>query len=92
MDLQSKKLQFILEILSVSDKTIIDKLESVLKKELQNLDAVLKDKLSSMTIKTNKYIIEGKVFRREEAEKRSMNCLVYEGRYTKQSKAAIPTF
>lgn len=69
MDLEAKKLNFIQEILAINNEKIIDKLELLLKKE-QGLDPVLKEKLTSRTIKSNKNIEEGKVFTREEAEEK----------------------
>ncbi|MCK5104082.1 MAG: hypothetical protein KAQ62_19145 [Cyclobacteriaceae bacterium] len=68
MDLQTKKLNFIREILAVSNEEIIDEMESILKKERQNLDPILKKKLTSRALKANENIREGKVYSRKEAE------------------------
>ena len=68
MDLQTKKLNFILEILAVCNEKIIDEMESILKKERQNLDPILKKKLTSRALKANENIREGKVYSRKEAE------------------------
>ncbi len=68
MDIQTRKLNFIQEILAVNNEKIFDKLESILKKEQQNLDPVLKEKLTSRAMKANKNIREGKVYSRKEAE------------------------
>lgn len=68
MDLQTKKLNFIQEILAVSNGEIIDEMESILKKERQNLDPILKKKLTSRALKANENIREGKVYSRKEAE------------------------
>ncbi|MCK5703679.1 MAG: hypothetical protein KAI29_21125 [Cyclobacteriaceae bacterium] len=68
MDLQTKKLNFIREILAVSNEKIIDEMESILKKERQNLDPILKKKLTSRALKANENIREGKVYSRKEAE------------------------
>ena len=68
MDIQTRKLNFIQEILAVNNEKIIDKLESILKKEQQNLDPTLKEKLTSRALKANKNISEGKVYSRKEAE------------------------
>ena len=68
MDLQTKKLNFIREILAVSNEKIIDEMETILKKERQNLDPVLKKKLTSRALKANENIREGKVYSRKEAE------------------------
>ncbi len=70
MDIQTKKLQVIQEILSVRDEKIIDKLECILKEEQQNSDKILKEKLSFRAIEANKNITEGKVYGREDAEKK----------------------
>lgn len=68
MDIQTKKLNFIQEVLALSNEKIIDKLESLLKKEQQNLDPVLKEKLTSRALKANENIMEGKVYNRKTAE------------------------
>lgn len=68
MDLQTRKLNFIEEILAISNETIIDKLESVLKKEQKGLDPVLEEKLISRALKANDDIDSGRVQGREEAE------------------------
>lgn len=68
MDIQTRKLNFIQEILALNNEKIIDKLESILKKEQQNLDPVLKEKLTSRALKANENIREGKVYNRKEAE------------------------
>ncbi len=47
MDIQSRKLNFIREILAVSNEKILGKFESLLKQEQQDLDPVLKKKLTS---------------------------------------------
>jgi CHASE3 domain sensor protein len=69
MDLQTRKLHFIEEILSISNDKIIERLESVLKEEQQKLDPVLKEKLTSRALKANEDIKAGRVYSREEAEK-----------------------
>ena len=68
MDIQTKKLHFIQEVLALSNEKIIDKLESLLKKEQQNLDPVLKEKLTSRALKANENIKEGKGYDRKAAE------------------------
>jgi hypothetical protein len=68
MDLQTRKLHFIEDILAISNEKIIEKLESVLKKEQQELDPVLKEKLTSRALKANEDIRSGRVYSREEAE------------------------
>lgn len=68
MDIQTRKLNFIQEILAVSNEKVISKLESLLKKEQQKLDPKLKEKLTSRAFKANKNIKEGKVYSRKEAE------------------------
>ncbi len=68
MDIQTRKLNFIQEILEVNSERIIDKLESTLKNEQQKLDPILKEKLTSRALKSNENIREGKVFSRKEAE------------------------
>lgn len=70
MDIQTRKLNFIQEILAVNNEKIFDKLESILKKEQQNLDPVLKEKLTSRALKANENIREGKVYSRKEAEEK----------------------
>lgn len=70
MDLQTRKLHFIEEILAISDEKVIEKLESVLKKEQQELDPVLKEKLTSRALKAEQDIKEGRVMNREEMEKK----------------------
>jgi len=52
----------------LSNENIIDKLESLLKDEQENLDPILKEKLTSRALKANENIKEGKVYSREEAE------------------------
>jgi len=68
MDLQTRKLYFIEEILSISNEKIIEKLESVLKKERQELDPILKEKLTSRALKANEDIKVGRVNSRDQAE------------------------
>lgn len=68
MDLKTRKLNFIEEVLAISSETLIDKLESVLKKEQKNLDPVLKEKLISRALKANEDIKAGRVNSRQEAE------------------------
>ncbi|MFT7034935.1 MAG: hypothetical protein ACJA2S_003455 [Cyclobacteriaceae bacterium] len=68
MDIQTKKLHFIEEVLAISDEAIIDKLESTLKREQQELDLILKQKLTSRALRANENIKNGKVYSREEAE------------------------
>lgn len=70
MDLQTRKLHFIEEILSISNDEIIERLELVLKEEQQRLDPVLKEKLISRALKANEDIKAGRVYSREEAEAR----------------------
>lgn len=68
MDLQTRKLHFIEEILAISNEKIIEKLELVLKREQQELDPILKEKLTSRALKANEDIKAGRVYSREEAE------------------------
>ncbi len=68
MDLQTKKLHFIQEILAASNEKIIDKLASVLRKEQQNIDPVLKEKLTKRILRANEDIKEDKLYSRKEAE------------------------
>lgn len=68
MDLQTKKLHFIQEILAVSNEKIIDKLASVLRKEQQNIGPVLKEKLTMRILRVNEDIKEDKLYSRKEAE------------------------
>lgn len=70
MDIQTRKLNFIQEILAVSNEKIMDKLESLLKKEQQNLDPALKEKLTSRALKANEDIDTGNVYSRKEAEEK----------------------
>ncbi len=70
MDLQAKKLHFIQEILSISNERIIDKLETVLKKEQNQLDPVLKEKLSARALKAEEDISEGRIMTRKQMEKK----------------------
>lgn len=70
MDLQTRKLHFIEEILAISNEEIIKKLESVLKKEQQELDPALKEKLTSRALKAEQDIKEGRVMNREEMEEK----------------------
>ncbi len=70
MNIETRKLNFIQEILAVSNEEIMDKLESLLKKEQQNLDPVLKEKLTSRALKANENIKDGKVYNRKEAEEK----------------------
>lgn len=67
MDLETKKLHFIEEILSTSNEKIIDRLENVLKKELE-LNPILKEKLTARALKAEEDIKTGRVYNREEAE------------------------
>ena len=73
MDLQSRTLIFIQEFLKVNNEELISKLESILKKEKQKLDPVLKDKLTSRALKANENIKEGKIYSRKEAEENLKN-------------------
>ena len=68
MDLQTKKLNFIQEILALSNDKIMDNLESLLKKEQSNLDPVLKEKLTSRALRAEEDIKNGNVHTRAEAE------------------------
>ena len=68
MDLKTRKLNFIEEVLAINSETLIDKLESVLKKEQKNLDPVLEEKLTSRALKANEDIKAGRVNSRQEAE------------------------
>lgn len=68
MDIQTRKLNFIQEVLAISNEKLISKLESILKKEQQNLDPVLKEKLTSRALKANANIKEGALYSRKEAE------------------------
>lgn len=70
MDIQTRKLNFIQEILAVSNEKILDKLESLLRKEQQDLDPVLKEKLTSRALKANEDITTGNVYSRKEAEEK----------------------
>ena len=69
MELQTRKLHFIQEILSINNEEVIDKLEMVLKEEKESLDPVLKDKLTSRALKAEKDIQEGRIVTREQMEK-----------------------
>ncbi len=69
MDLQTRKLDFIREILNINSEKLFAKLELVLKEE-QKLDPALKEKLTARALKANKNIKNGEVFNREEAENR----------------------
>ena len=68
LDLQTRKLHFIEEILAISNEAIIEKLESVLEKERKNLNPVLREKLISRALKANEDIKAGRVYSRQEAE------------------------
>ena len=68
MDIQTRKLNFIQEVLTISNEKIIFKLESLLKKEQGSLDPLLKEKFTSRALKANENIKEGKVYSRKEAE------------------------
>ncbi|MGL1886339.1 MAG: hypothetical protein OCD76_07470 [Reichenbachiella sp.] len=70
MDLHAKKLHFIQEILSVSNERVIDKLEKVLKKERENLDPILKEKLTTRALKAEEDIAKGHTMTREQMEKK----------------------
>ena len=69
MDLQTKKLHFIEEILAIQNEEVIDKLELVLREE-RRLDPVLKDKLTSRALKAERDIAEGRTMTREELEQK----------------------
>lgn len=69
MDLHAKKLYFIREILSIENVAILDKLEEVLKREKQQLDPALKEKLTSRALKAENDIANGRTMTREEIEK-----------------------
>ena len=75
MDLQTRKLHFIEDILAISNEKIIEKLESVLKNEQQQLDPVLKEKLTSRALKANEDIKSGRVYSRKEAEAKIKDCM-----------------
>jgi len=66
MDLQTRKLHFIEEILAINNEEIIEKLEVVLKKELLNPN--LKQKLTSRAVTANQDIAESRVYSRNEIE------------------------
>jgi hypothetical protein len=68
MDIATRKLHFIQDVLAVNNEKIIDKLEALLKNEQEKLDPILKDKLTSRAMKANENIRTGKVYTREEAE------------------------
>jgi hypothetical protein len=68
MDLQTRKLNFIQEVLALSNDKIMDKLESILKKEQSNLDPILKEKLTSRALRAEEDIKNGDVYTRAEAE------------------------
>ncbi len=68
MDIQTRKLNFIQEVLTVNNEQLISKLESVLKQERLSLDPELKAKLTSRALKANENIKEGLVYSRDEAE------------------------
>tara|TARA_R110000796_G_scaffold252596_1_gene388366 strand:+ start:12314 stop:12547 length:234 start_codon:yes stop_codon:yes gene_type:complete len=68
MDLQTRKLHFIEEVLAINSESIIDKLESVLKKERKSSDPVLKEKLTSRALNANEDIKAGRLNSRQEAE------------------------
>ncbi len=69
MDLQTKKLHFIEEILAIQNEEVIDKLELVLREE-RSLDPVLKDKLTSRALKAERDIAEGRTMTRDELEQK----------------------
>ena len=68
MDIQTRKLNFIQEVLALSNEKIMDKLESLLRKEQEDLDPVLKEKLTSRALRANADIKDGNVYSRTEAE------------------------
>ncbi len=68
MDIQTRKLNFIQEVLALNNEKVIDKLESLLRKEQRNLDPILKEKLTSRALRANEDIKNGNVYTRAEAE------------------------
>lgn len=70
MDLQTRKLNFIQEVLLVSNEKIMEKLEELLEKEQQKLDPVLKDRLASRAFKAEQDIAEGRTMSREQLEEK----------------------
>ena len=70
MDLQARKLHFIEEILMVNNEKVFDELESVLVRERQNLEPVLKEKLTSRALKAEDDIKAGRVMDRKTLEER----------------------
>lgn len=67
MDLQTKKLHFIQDILAISNEELLDKLELLLKNE-QKLNPILKEKLTARASKSEEDIKAGRVYDREQAE------------------------
>ncbi len=70
MDLQTKKLSFIREILLIENISTLEKLEEVLKREKHQLDPILKEKLTSRALKAENDIANGRLMTREEIEKK----------------------
>ena len=70
MDLKTRKLQFIEEILTITSEKLMDKLESVLQQEQSELDPVLKERLTSRALESNKDIESGRINTRAETEAR----------------------
>jgi len=68
MDIQTRKLNFIKEVLALSNEKIMDKLESLLRKEQGDIDPILKEKLTSRALRANADIENGNVYTRTEAE------------------------
>jgi hypothetical protein len=70
MDIQTKKLNFIQEVLSLSDERIIDKLDFLLKKEKreEKLDPEIMDEMTSRVLKAEEDVKEGRTYDRKEAE------------------------
>lgn len=68
MDLQAKKLHVIQEILSINNEGIIDKLEIFLKNEQEELNPLLKEKLSARALRAEEDIAQGRTMTRNQLE------------------------
>ena len=75
MDLQTRKLHFIQDVLSISNEELLERLESLLKKERSELNQVLKEKLTSRALRAEQNLKEGKVYSSEEARKKIKDSL-----------------
>lgn len=75
MNLQTKKLRFIEEILAIKDERILDKLKDLLKSEKEGLDAVLITKLKSRANFSNLDLEMEHLYTREELELKLLKSL-----------------